>query len=193
MFNVKRCLCIAVAVTALGLSACADRTIGANAPVTATMENITIDWDQVRDDIEEVMNDNPDFPHGKYVDFAVYEDRKIIRLIWPLDDEITQIESLDYGKALIKNFNDVVAMQDFSIAKSSDTSYGGLWDRYNLELELYNEIDIMEPDLYYVNQYMEAGSNDPVIPEIRSDVAAESTESAESTEESADGQSTAAE
>ena len=37
----------------------------------------------------------------------------------------------------------------------------------------------MQPDLYYVNQYMEPGSNDPVIPQIRSDVSTEETTKAE--------------
>ena len=102
-----------------------------------------------------------------------------VRLIWPLDDKITQVEALEYGKAFIKTFNDVVATQDFSLAKSSENSYGGLWDKYKLELEVYNEADIMQPDLYYVNQYMEPGSNDPVIPQIRSDVSTEETTKAE--------------
>lgn len=60
-----------------------------------------------------------------------------------------------------------MAVQDFSIQSSNENYYGGLWDRYALELEIFRASDIMEPDNYYVNQAMDAGSNDPVIPIIR--------------------------
>lgn len=171
MINKKRILVISMLVaSAFMTTACAEKSIIENKPVMSTIENLSIDWEQVRDDLEASLNDNPDYPHGKYVDFAVYPEENTIRLIWPLDDKITQIESLDYGVAIIKTFNDIVATQDFSITKSSETSYGSLWDKWKLELEIYNEADIMNPELYYVNQYMEPGSNDPVIPQIRKDV-----------------------
>ncbi len=150
-------------------SACAAESVTQPKPVLSNMSNIKINWDQVRDDFEDELNDNPDYPHGKYVDFAVYEDKKTIRLIWPLDNKITQLESLDYGKAIIKAFNDAARTQDFSIEPSNDNSYGGLWKKYNIELEVYNEEDIMNPDLYYINQYIPAGANDPIIPQISKD------------------------
>ena len=66
-------------------------------------------------------------------------------------------------------FNDVVATQDFSIAKSSEHYYGGLWDKYTLQLEIFKEEDLLFPQKYYVNQEMDPGSNDPVLPQIVSD------------------------
>jgi hypothetical protein len=177
MLNYRSLLLIAgISIIGLTTTACADSTLGKNKPIMGKVENVQIDWDQVRDDLEEQLNDNPDYPHGRYVDFAVYPEQNTIRLIWPLDEEIGQLEALDYGTDFIKIFNDIVATQDFSLAKSSETSYGGLWDKYKLELEIFKESDMMDPDLYYVNQYMEPGSNDPVIPIIQTEESSENSE-----------------
>ena len=67
-------------------------------------------------------------------------------------------------------FNDIVATQDFSIAKSSENYYGGLWDRYTLQLEIFKEEDLLFPEKYYVNQEIDPGANAPVLPQIISDV-----------------------
>lgn len=163
------------------LAGCAQREIVvsqniAQVPDVAIKENIQLDFDQVRSDLEEIMISD-DYPLVSYIDFAVYEDRNIIRLILPLKEEATQLDSLSYAQSYIKIFNDVAATQDFSIAKSADGYYGGLWDRYNMELEVYKESDIMYPELYYVNQAMDAGANDSVVPQIIEET--ESTEAAQ--------------
>ena len=59
----------------------------------------------------------------------------------------------------IKGVNDIAADQDFSIDKSSEDSYGGLFDRYDLEVQLFREGDIMESSRYIVNQVIKAGTN----------------------------------
>ena len=35
-----------------------------------------------------------------------------------------------------------------------------------MQLEIFKEEDILFPELYYVNQEMDPGSNDPVLPQI---------------------------
>ena len=111
-----------------------------------------------------------DYPEiSSYTDFEVIEDKKTIRLIWPLKNTATQLDAMNNGAGYIKMFNDVVATQDFSIAKSSEHYYGGLWDKYTLQLEIFKEEDLLFPQKYYVNQEMDPGSNDPVLPQIVSD------------------------
>ena len=155
----------------LSLSGCVERKIVVRqtqeeTPDFAIKEDIVIDWDEVRNECEAVLISD-DFPHVEYIDFAVYEEDKIIRLILPLDEVITQIESLDYGTAYIKMFNDIVATQDFSYAKSGEDYYGGLWDEYNLILEVFKEEELVFPELYYINQDIPAGTHLPVEPQIR--------------------------
>lgn len=170
----------------------------ANEPDFSQKTDVTIDWDQVRDECEEILNDKDAYPHSSYIDFAVHDDQKVIELIWVMTNDANQLESLDYGKTLIKTFNDVVANQDFSIRKSSENDYGGLWDKYGIDLQLYREKSIMTPDNYFVNQIMDPGSNDPVLPLTKQDIesmnAAESSAEAEqASKDAASGTSAAAE
>ena len=71
-----------------------------------------------------------------------------------MTEDANQLESLDYGKAYIRAFNDAVATQDPSYAFSTDSYYGGLWDKYGIDLQLYKESVILYPDKYFVNQVM---------------------------------------
>ena len=154
------------------LTACGERKIVApenEQPYTEITEGIQIDWDQVNYDFTYAIDEA--YPEiSSYIDFEVIEDKKTIRLIWPLQNTATQLDAINNGAGYIKMFNDIVATQDFSIAKSSENYYGGLWDRYTLQLEIFKEGDLLFPEKYYVNQEIDPGSNAPVLPQIISDV-----------------------
>ena len=154
------------------LAACGERNIVApenEQPYTEITEGIQIDWDQVNYDFTYAIDEA--YPEiSSYIDFEVIEDKKTIRLIWPLQNTATQLDAINNGAGYIKMFNDIVATQDFSIAKSSENYYGGLWDRYTLQLEIFKEEDLLFPEKYYVNQEIDPGSNAPVLPQIISDV-----------------------
>ena len=154
------------------LTACGERKIVApenEQPYTEITEGIQIDWDQVNYDFTYAIDEA--YPEiSSYIDFEVIEDKKTIRLIWPLKNTATQLDAINNGAGYIKMFNDIVATQDFSIAKSSENYYGGLWDRYTLQLEIFKEEDLLFPEKYYVNQEIDPGSNAPVLPQIISDV-----------------------
>ncbi len=162
---------LVVGMSAL-LAACGERKIVApenEQPYTEITEGIQIDWDQVNYDFTYAIDEA--YPEiSSYIDFEVIEDKKTIRLIWPLQNTATQLDAINNGAGYIKMFNDIVATQDFSIAKSSENYYGGLWDRYTLQLEIFKEEDLLFPEKYYVNQEIDPGSNAPVLPQIISDV-----------------------
>ena len=80
-------------------------------------------------------------------------------LIWSLSNDISDDEALAYGNEYIRGINDYAATQDFSIKKSSEDSYGGFFDKYDLEIQLFRADDIMEPSKYIVNQIIKAGTN----------------------------------
>ena len=128
-------------------------------PVFETQKNITLDWTQIRSDAEEQFNDKTLYPMSDYIDMAFKDDENRVLLIWSLSNEISDDEALAYGTEYIKAVNDYAATQDFSIEKSSENSYGGLFDKYYLEVQLFREDDIMENSRYIVNQVIEAGTN----------------------------------
>lgn len=148
------------------LFACAPKSQIKAKPLMEKIDNISIDWEQVREDLESNLNENEEYPKSYYTDFSVNEETKTIRLIWVLKDEATQVDALIYAPILIKNFNDYVATQDFSIDRSEDDFYGGLWNRYNMELELFRNSDILEESKYLVNQIIDKGAYDAIIPQI---------------------------
>lgn len=168
-------LCIVFALQGLLFTACAPKQLTVKremAPDTSIKTDVEIDYEQLKSECEELLNQD-EYPLSSYIDFAIHEDEKVIELIWVLNEDATQVESLEYGKAYIKAFNDVYKTQDFSIAASGPDYYGGLWDKYDLDLQVFKESYIIKPDMYFINQYMKAGSNDPVLPQIMSDVEAE--------------------
>lgn len=121
-------------------------------------EGIEIDWDQVMDDCEDYLNPD-DYPYGSYLDFAVHEETASVELIWPLLPECPKEEAIEYAKAYIRAFNDACSTQDFGIAMSTEDYYGGYWDKNDIDLQVFWEKDIMEPDNYLINQVIPAGSN----------------------------------
>lgn len=142
----------------------------------------SMDWEQVIEGTEEILNSN-DYPLGVYLDYAVDEDNKSIILVWPLTQEATIEDAILYGQAYIKAFNDSAQMQNFEIALSDENNYGGLWNLYNLKLQVYREVDIVHEMDYYINQEIPAGTTiqlvsstpDSSIPQNESEAMIEST------------------
>ena len=163
MINYKRYVIGGISVVfALSMGACAKATIvgqNANQPIFETQDNITLDWMQIRSDAEEQFNDKNLYPKSDYIDMAFKDKENRVLLIWSLSDDITDEEALEYGNLFIKGINDIAAVQDFSISKSDESSYGGLFDKYDLEIQLFREDDIMESSRYIVNQVIKAGTN----------------------------------
>ena len=107
----------------------------------------------------EQFNDKTLYPMSDYIDMAFKENENKVLLIWSLSDDISDDEALAYGNEYIRAINDYAATQDFSIKKSSETSYGGLFDKYDLEIQLFRADDIMEDSKYIVNQVIKAGTD----------------------------------
>ena len=152
-------------VFALSAGACANSDIVVNKsmdsdkPVFETQKNIVLDWSQIRSDAEEQFNDKTLYPMSDYIDMAFKENENKVLLIWSLSDDISDDEALAYGNEYIRAINDYAATQDFSIKKSSETSYGGLFDKDDVEIQLCRADDIMEDSKYIVNQVIKAGTD----------------------------------
>ena len=163
--NKKHIVGVLSIVFALSAGACANSDIVVNKspdsdkPVFETQKNIVLDWSQIRSDAEEQFNDKTLYPMSDYIDMAFKENENKVLLIWSLSDDISDDEALAYGNEYIRAINDYAATQDFSIKKSSETSYGGLFDKYDLEIQLFRADDIMEDSKYIVNQVIKAGTD----------------------------------
>lgn len=155
------------AALTISVTGCVEREIVVNKtiediPDVTIKDDIEIDWEQVMDDCESILTEQ-DYPYGCYLDFAVHDDENSTEIIWPLKPDCPIKEMPKYAEAYAKAFNDAIAVQDFSIAPSTGDSYGGYWDKHDMDVQVYYEKDIMEPGKYVINQIVPAGSNDPII------------------------------
>ena len=87
-----------------------------------------------------------------------------MNLIWPLKDEATEKDGVRYAIQLIKMFNDACAQQDFSIRMSEENYYGGLYEDYSINIQVFRGNDILKPENYLVSMIIPAGAREKVVP-----------------------------
>lgn len=137
----------------------------AGEPDFETKNDVTIDWPQVSEDAEAVFDNKNDYPYSESFSFHLEPKKKEIMLVWVVSDDLPNDEIQHYMDDLVKGFNDVVATQDFSIARSSETSYGGLWKDYGLYFGIAPASTQDDPETWYVSGNYAAGSNF-VLPDV---------------------------
>lgn len=142
-------------------SAAAERE---SAPDAVIHDDIKLDFDEAQSSCEELIQDADEYPLSSYIDTVVDEDSKTITLIWPLKNEATEEDGVRYANELIRAFNDACADQDFSIARSTEESYGGLYQKYAVNIQVFREKDILAPEIYLVSMTIPAGTNEAVVP-----------------------------
>ena len=164
MKTVKVLLPVILVALMFCLTGCKEKEIvvpQSQEPDFTIKEGIEIDWDQIMTDCQDLLCEE-DYPYGSYLDFAVHDEDNTVELIWPLKAECPKEEAVEYGVAYIRAFNDACSTQDFGIAMSTEDYYGGYWDDHTIDIQVFWENDIMEPDNYLINQIIEAGTNAPV-------------------------------
>ena len=165
-------ICIAAAA---GLGACGKKgdlkeSVRASLAVQETPdmeihEGVKLDFDEAQAATEELAEDfAEEYPLNDYIDTYVDEERKIVNLIWPLKDEATEKDGVRYAIQLIKMFNDACAQQDFSIRMSEENYYGGLYEDYSINIQVFRGNDILKPENYLVSMIIPAGAREKVVP-----------------------------
>ena len=87
-------------------------------------DDVEIDWEQAKVDAEDIFTDTKEYPYSVDFHLLLQPEQKEIMLVWVVKDDLPSNQIAKYSEALVKGFNDMVATQDFSIERSSDTSYG---------------------------------------------------------------------
>lgn len=158
-------LLIMIACMAL-LSGCTESTIVSpdsetvvGNPNFETEEDVSLDWSQVSSDAEDMFNDTANYKYSKDFHFYLEPNKKQIMLVWVVADDFPDDEIGTYAEDLIKGFNDIVATQDFSIDRSSEDSYGGLWKEYALSYSIVPESDQDNEDSWFISGSYEAGTD----------------------------------
>lgn len=121
-------------------------------------DDVEIDWEQASVDAEDMFGDTNEYPYSVDFHFYLQPTQKEIMLVWVVKDDLPTDEIAKYSEALVKGFNDMVATQDFSIARSSEDSYGGLWKTYGLSYGLAPESTQDDEDTWFISGSYPAGT-----------------------------------
>lgn len=122
-------------------------------------DDVEIDWEQAKVDAEDIFTDTKEYPYSVDFHLLLQPEQKEIMLVWVVKDALPSNQIAKYSEALVKGFNDMVATQDFSIERSSDTSYGGLWKTYGLSYGLAPESTQDDEDTWFISGSYPAGTD----------------------------------
>lgn len=104
-----------------------------------TEDTSLYDWDQVRDQAEALFTDKSVFPQSVKMDFTADESKMSVELTWVLLNGTSKEDAEEYATMLVRQFNDIVAVQSTDLENASDDSFGGLWDQFSLSVKVGTE------------------------------------------------------
>lgn len=123
------------------------------------------DWDQVKDETEGLFGDADAFPQGVSMEFTADEEALTIDLTWVLKNGTSEDEAMEYAAVMVKNFNDIVAVQSMELENSTDTSFGTLWNQFALNVKVGTE-----DGKWMIDKSYKAGAKiDLVMPEVNNE------------------------
>ncbi|MFR3730060.1 hypothetical protein [Lacrimispora sp.] len=173
------------AVSALLLTGCTKSNIlssgGPAEPVFETQQGIVLDWTQIGNDMDEEFVDNDQYPMAISVNYSVDQEKKSMDLTLMVRHGTTPEEAVEFANAAVRYLNDEAATQDFSYERSSETSYGGFFKEYDLNLLVIPDNTMTQQKYWLVDMKIPKGS-DKVI-EAKKDAVVMETTAADEGEE----------
>lgn len=97
------------------------------------------DWNQVKDDADSVFSDTDLYPQAVRLEFTADESAMTIDLNWIVKSGTSSADAEEYASMLVKQFNDLVAVQSAELEDSSDSSFGTLWNSFALNVKVTDE------------------------------------------------------
>lgn len=183
------------AVSALLLTGCTKSNIlsssGPAEPVFETQQGIVLDWTQIGNDMDEEFVNNDQYPMAVSVNYSLDPKKKSLDLTLMVKDGTTPEEAVEFANAAVRYLNDEVATQDFSYERSSETSYGGFFKEYDLNLIVMPDNTMTQQKYWLVDMKIPKGS-DKTIEAKEGAVIMETTAAAEGDDSEADDVETTA-
>ena len=93
----------------------------------------------VEDETDTLFADADLYPQTVKMEFAADEASMTIDLSWVLKNGTSEEEAEEYAAMMVKQFNDIVAVQSTELENSSDSSFGTLWNQFALNVKVGTE------------------------------------------------------
>ncbi len=101
-----------------------------------TEEQPMYDWEQVKDETDSLFSSTSQYPQSESMTFEADEDALTIKLTWIVKDDTTEEQAMEYAAEMVKQFNDIVAVQSEDLQSSTADSFGNLWDTFALTVQV---------------------------------------------------------
>ena len=167
----KRLLTLILAVTAvmaLGLTGCVEQTpVSGVAPDMSKKENVQLDFVQLHNDALEAFGDEDENPYRYITDVNVSGDNatKTIDIRATCFPDTGVPEAEQFATAIIRRVNDSACIQSSEFELSSQDSFGTLWTKYTLNIQIIPVGSEDDPDSYLVNESIAPGDEIPFDPD----------------------------
>lgn len=133
-------------------------------PDFSIVTDVELDWNQINEDLVEFYEDSDEYPGLLNFNYVHKEEEKMIRAQLFVDDTVNGKKAASYASDMIKFLNDCIAVQNNSLALSSDDSYGGFFDDYGFTVQVIPEATKDDESTCLVNMTVAAGENTPIVP-----------------------------
>ncbi|MEY8339172.1 hypothetical protein AALB16_14335 [Lachnospiraceae bacterium 62-35] len=149
---------------AMLLCGCTDSNMvtpeGTAAPDMIIRENVQLDWNQIRDDLNDDYVGTSDYPFGVEIDINADDSNAYVMVT--VKDDTTREDALRYATQLIRGCNDAVASQDLGYTASTNDYYGGYAETHNIWIQVMPESTKDDEDTWLVDDVIMAGDQEPV-------------------------------
>ncbi len=133
--------------------------------VTKETDPYVFDWEQVEEDTKDMFMDEDYYPLGVEMSYEEDMEAKSMKLIWVLKNEATEEDAMEYAVEMVQQFNNIMATQKDGVAFSTMDTFGGIWDFFDLTVQVSKEDGAMMIDKSY-----EAGAEiDLTLPDYDAD------------------------
>ncbi|MDO5418280.1 MAG: hypothetical protein Q4F29_13855 [Lachnospiraceae bacterium] len=134
------------------------------APDFTIVTDVELDWNQISEDVISCYEDTDEYPGLVTFNYAHKDEEKMIKAQMFVDDTVDGKEAASYAADLIRYINDSIAIQNNSLAMSTDKNYGGFFDDYGFSVQVMPEATKDDESTWLVNMTVEAGAHTPVAP-----------------------------
>jgi len=139
----KQKVLVLIASCAILLSGCTKSNIvNPDNPVEPDFNlynNIELDEDQIRDELDEIYLDTGDYPMASAINFEFHLEESYITIDVVVKDGTSPDDAAWFADQAIKGINDLAADQDFTYGLSDEDTFGGLYQDNEIQLKIYNE------------------------------------------------------
>ena len=117
--------------------------------VTQETDPYVFDWEQIKQDAIDMFADEDYYPLGVDMSYEENLEAKSIKLMWVLKNEATDGDALEYAVELVQQFNNIMATQKDGVAYSTVDTFGGIWNFFDLTVQVSKEDGTMMIDKTY--------------------------------------------